>query len=488
LIAFASRAEALALNVVYDVRYLAELVGRCTPARDLTAFANVRRLPAAMLATVCPGKLTVREYWSPYAFEEEHLRSGMEQEAPRMLQELLRDSVRYRLLPNGATWAQLSGGLDSSSIVSTAQHMACNGEESGGLGGTVTFVDLQRTEADEREYSDAVVRHWEVQNEAIVDPPFWVDPDYPPPQLDQPSESLPFYPRCQRLCDVVRRAGGRSLLAGFGGDELFTGSTVFFADRLARGRLLSVTRELARWSAIGRVSFWQLGYSNALLPLVSARLRHAKSVEEGGALPWIPSATATRYGINRKTFTSTGNHGRFGHKYHDAIVHSVLAIMAKLDGGVIGEALDVRCPFLYRPLVEFALRLPPELCSRPQQRRWVLRESMKGILPETVRTRVGKGAPTEVLVRALTEHRDVLEALTTDSILAELGIVDQRALNAALTTAPLGNEHNRDLSAHVHLTLMVEAWLRIRSGRWPWGHRSSSGTMQKKNQLLHQAG
>jgi asparagine synthase (glutamine-hydrolysing) len=485
VLAVASRAEALALDDEYDVQYLTELIGQCTPEAQLTSFAKVRRLPAASVATLSFEKLAVRAYWSPDEFDPQEYRPSMERESPAVLRQLLGESVRYRLSPNGETWAQLSGGLDSSSIVSMAQFLAANGAIPEGLGGTVTFVDLQNTDADEREYSDVVVRRWGIRNETVVDPPFWFDGDTQPPRLDQPSESLPFYPRSERLCSVVWRAGGRALLAGFGGDELLTGSTLFFADGIARGKLLDTAREMARWAARGRMSFWQLAYSNALLPLVPTRFRNSKSVEEGALLPWLASAAATRYGIKQKAFTATGNHGRLGRKYHDAIRESVVAIMSKLDEGVIGEVLDVRCPFLYRPLVEFALRLPPQLCARPHARKWVLREAMNGILPEAIRTRAGKGAPTQVLVRSLSEHRDRLEMLTRHSMLAELGVVDENAFTSAVATAPIEARQDRDLSADVHLTLLVEAWLRIRSGRWPWGHPSSTcGTSQSKSQLL----
>jgi asparagine synthase (glutamine-hydrolysing) len=481
LLAFASRAEALALEGAYDVRYLTELIGQCTPTPSLTAFADVRRLPAGTFATLDCSGCTLRRYWSPEAFEGSAFRPAMHKEAPQALRELLIESVRARLAPGDRTWAQLSGGLDSSSIVSVARHLTDSGLIDRKLAGTVTFVDLQGSEADERQYSDLVARHWGVRNETIVDPPFWFDGSIQPPRLDQPSESLPFHPRSQRLCALVRQAGGRVLLAGFGGDELFTGNTLFFADWLARGRLVAASREMLRWATQGRMSLWRLAYSNAILPLVPATLRHSKSVDQGAMLPWLRPVVAHRYEISERTFTTTGNQGRFGRKYHDAMLQSVQAIMSKLDAGVIGEQLDVRCPFLSRPIVEFALRLPAELCAQPHARKWVLREAMVGIVPEVVRTRVGKGAPTVVLVRVLSEQRKAFRSLMDDSILAELGIIDAQVLKTAIDTASIETKHNRDLSAQVHLTLMVEAWLRIRSGRWPWRGGSSGSTTHSRS-------
>jgi asparagine synthase (glutamine-hydrolysing) len=336
------------------------------------------------------------------------------------------------------------------------------------LAGTVTFVDWQGTDADEREYSEAVASRWRVRNEVVIDPPFWCDDD-PPPHLDQPMDSLAFYPRDRRLCAIVRDAGGRVLLAGFGSDELFTGTTLFFADWLAQGRVWATARELARWATIGRVSFWRLAYGNALLPLVPARARHPRTYEQGRLLPWISSTVARRFELQARVFSLAGNSARRGDKYHSAIVTQIKAVATKLDAGIIGDTLDVRYPFLYRPLVEFALRLPPELCARPQARKWVLREAMRGILPETVRARIGKGAPTDVLVRSLTVQRDLLASLVAKPILAELGVIDATQLRVAFEAAPQGGYGDRDLCTDVQATLMAEAWLRIRSGRWPQG-------------------
>jgi len=226
---------------------------------------------------------------------------------------------------------------------------------------------------------------------------------------------------------------------------------------------------MTRWAATGRVSFWKLAYGNALLPLVPTCLRRPQSVGQGQLLPWLTSAATDTYGLRGRVSAIKMNGGRPGRKYHAAVINSIGAIATKLDSGVIGDHLDVRYPFLYRPFVEFALQLPPELCARPQARKWVLREAMRGILPEKVRTRVGKGAPMDVLVRSLTSQHALLEPLTREPILADLGVVDASRLRAAFAAAPTQVYQDHDLCTDVQTTLMVEAWLQIRDGRWPQG-------------------
>lgn len=469
LVAFASRAEALALDDKYEPQHLAELVALCDLTPELTVYSGVRALTAGRLAEFKNSRVTTREYWTPGTVELVSAWGKMEGEAAGRCRELLCESVRLRLSDSADTWAQLSGGLDSSSVVSTAQSLLERGVVSHGLAGTVTFVDRQGTAADERQYSEAVINRWGVRNEKIVDPPLWIEDHRIPPLLDQPRHTFAFHPRERHLCEIVQGAGGRVLLSGFGSDELFTGTMLFFADWVARGRFWPALREMAKRAAMGRASFWQLAYSDAFLPLLPGTLRHRLAGDAARLPGWLQHSAMRRFGLRSRAGRASAYAGRFGRKYRDVISTSMRAIGGMLDCGVIGDHLDVRHPFLYRPLVEFALQLPPELTTRPYARKWVLREAMRGILPEVVRSRVGKGASNEVLAWSLSAQRPLLEPLVQEPILAELGVVDAPQLRAAFDSAPQRRHSEGELHTSLQSTLMIEAWLQMRSGRWPQG-------------------
>ena len=467
VLAFASRSDLLALDERYDAQYLAELVALCVPSPSLTVHLGVRSIPAGMVATLVRDRVTVRRYWAASDFAGDSTLTLPEPEAVETCRELLAQAVRSRLGGATDTWAQLSGGLDSSSVVAIAQWLAARGHTRDGLAGTITYVDSRGTGGDEREYSDAVLRHWPLRNETIVDAPTWWDDGYAPPRLDQPGPDLLFYPREARLSEIVRAAGGRVLLTGVGGDNLFTGNMFFFADWVAKGRILEAASEMARRAALGRVSFWELAYRNALLPFlpVSARTRLLR--DEAQMPPWILPSTARRYGLPARATAAAIYGGRRGNKYRDGVAASVTAIIGGLSYAAIEEALEVRHPYLYRPLVEFALRLPPTSCVRPHQRKWILREAMRGILPEAVRTRVGKGGPQGGLAWSLVRQKPLLEPLLHDQVLAELGVVDPIKLRASFEALPREPDGREKLHAAVHHTLAIEAWLQMRSGRWP---------------------
>ena len=465
-VAFASRAEALALDDGYEPEFFAEQVAGTALSPGLTPYATVRQVPAGAFLAGVPGRLQQQTYWSPAdGFPAQHW-TGREAEAVDTCRALVIESVRLRLDNDRPCWAQLSGGLDSASIVSAAQWLAGRGEVPRGLEGTITYVDMSNSDADERFYSSAVTDQWGLRNHAIVEAPLWIDGENLPPRTDWPGGSIAFHPRDRRVLGLLGEAPG-PLLTGFAGDELFTGTMYFFADWIVAGRLLPALGEMLRRAAIGRASVWDLAYQNAVLPLMPAAARRWLSLVQGRANPWITRAAARRFRLHDKVMLNASCAGPYGGKYRHALVTGIQALSHLLEPGYLGEEIELRHPFLYRPLVEFALGLPPELCVRPQARKWVLREAMRGLVPETVRCRIGKGGVESLLAWSLTAHQKLLEPLTHAPMLAELGIIDASKLRRAIQLART-RAHGEDfLHIQVQSTLMLEAWLQLRSNGWP---------------------
>jgi asparagine synthetase B (glutamine-hydrolysing) len=394
-------------------------------------------------------------------------------------QHLLAQAVRTSLSGDGAVWAQLSGGLDSSSVTSVAQWLAARDSVAHGLAGTVTFVDHRGTGTDERRYSDSVVTRWRIRNEVIIDPPTFYDEQYPLPLLDQPRSDLHVYPREMRMCHAVRSAGGRTLLTGVGGDEIFSGNMLFFADWLVRGRIWPAVHEMGRRAAIGRVSFWELAYRNALLPLLPIPLhrRFVREQDSSPVMPWLKRDALKRYDIAMNScITAPAYGGPRGEKYMHAVVSMAARIEAPSSGSLTDDFLEVRHPLLYRPLVEFALRLPPDLRARPHAQRWVLREAMREILPELVRTRVGKPGTADYLGWTLLERQRHLAPLLDEPILADLGLVDPVSLRQTFNDTLQHPAAGGHMLGPLLNTLAVEGWLQHRCGRWPRGERGNERT------------
>ena len=464
---FASHASLLASKETYDLKYLADRVCRSRSDPSRTVFAAVSAVPPASMLRMLSGRSTLVTYWSAAEAQRETVPPSSPEQQCEQFRSLLVESVRLALTDGAPTWSQLSGGLDSSSVACIAQWLAARGEVAYGLAGTVTYTDSLGTGADELEYAKAVVQQYGIRSELV---PHRADVDAlldDLPVLDQPDLPYTVAFRDRLAARLIQRAGGHTLLTGEGGDSLVAGTMFFFADWLVTGRVWAAVREMAHRSALGHVSFWTLAYENALLPVLPAPLRRQLTRSRTGSIPpWIPRPAARRMSLTARGLHDQVYRGRLGCKYTDAVVATVAAIPSAMPSGPLDASLERRHPYLHRPLVELALRLPPSMCVRPHARKWILREAMRGIVPEHVRTRVGKGALDGLNLWQLTHDRGRLDPLLRDPILAQLGCLDVRRFRTILDEVRSGRQGYDGWRDRISSTLEVELWLRLRSGRW----------------------
>ena len=458
---FATRAEAIATGDAYDSDYLIEFAAGVESEAGRTAYAGVRSVPPASMTVVRGGSSDVRTYWSAAEFEPKPVCD--EGAAVEEFRSLLFDAVRLCLTGDAGTWSELSGGLDSSSIVSIAQTLERRGDVATGVGGTLTYVDSVGAGSDERIYSDSVVQTYGIRNELLVDYVPLQAASRQVPNPDLPSARCLLAARDVAACELFDAAGARVLLSGVGSDHYLVGSMFFFADWIATGNLQRALPEMLRWAALGRVSFWKLAYLNAVLPLVPSafRLRRARGVE---APRWIPAPARQRLRLTERSVVAQSYAGRRGAQYAHELAFSTSAISEAIDHGIVADAVDVRYPFCHRPLVEFALALPAEASRRPNERKWILREAMRGCLPEIIRGRRWKGAFDGRIAWSLVHERHRFDALLEGSVLAELGCMEIAPLRAAIEKATtVDGEIERGQVLNV---LALELWLRMRTGKW----------------------
>jgi asparagine synthase (glutamine-hydrolysing) len=125
------------------------------------------------------------------------------------------------------------------------------------------------------------------------------------------------------------------------------------------------------------------------------------------------------------------------------------------------DGLDVRYPFLFKPLVEYCLALPFDLRERPLQPKWILRSAMQGILPDSIRLRTGKGGIGARVRATIWQRRSLIDGMVNGSILASLGIIKPAVLRQAIARV---NEGHRISIVHLTTTLSLESWLRVTTG------------------------
>lgn len=373
------------LNEGYFAEYLADAPVSLTE----TPIAGVFRVPQGSQLELVRGAARVSSFWILDPADERPISEG---DAAEQLRTLFTAAVAARLPAGSSPAFQLSGGLDSSSIVGVAHALGVSAPATYSL----TFPD--RPEADESTFIDAVVgRHHCRQTSLAYQAPGAAGSAVFQSALDHgdlpelaTGETL-FAPLLQR----ARANGHRVMLTGVGGDDYLSGSVFRAADLVRDGRLWAAARYLRDYRAVWDIS--RFGVVRATVaPFVPAWVTRAVRARRPALhAPWLQDAFIARTGLPERM---KGGFYRVP-KRRSAVVRASLVHLWSGDSSHLHDALlragrtaglDMRQPFLDRRLVEFLITLPDDLRFRNRQPRYLLRRALGGHLPPSVATRVDK--------------------------------------------------------------------------------------------------
>jgi hypothetical protein len=135
-----------------------------------------------------------------------------------------------------------------------------------------------------------------------------------------------------------------------------------------------------------------------------------------------------------------------------------------INRGLFEDIVEFRYPLLDRRVVEFLMATPWQQLLRPGETRSLLRRSMVGLLPDTVRRRKDKSGPGHSAYLAFQRQWHRFEPLTKDPLVCQLGYVDLPEFTKAMNQARLG--HCLDLPCLLSV-LALEQWLRAVHGLGP---------------------
>jgi asparagine synthase (glutamine-hydrolysing) len=468
LLGLGSHPSLLAQGDAYSREYIAHWFAGARRGED-TIYDGVRLVPAGSSISLEDGRVVVDRYWSP-----ENVPSGDKRSIPEHCDEfmgLFQKAVRCRLPENGRVWAELSGGLDTSSVVMTSELLHRSGAAPTRIAGTLTYSDSLSSSADESEYVSAVLAASGLPNQEMRDHWLWQDDGSLPPETEYPGIHTIAWALERHRDTALKEAGADVLLTGSGGDTVLGVNPFYFADWVARGRFLTAWRELIRSCVIGHHSLWKFAFENAIAPLLPAAVRSRYVTGNDWVVPsWVNADFRRRYDVNglaRSRRIVGGLRGSGGGTYHEVLVNRLRSLASASRLSDPGVDYERRHPFLSRSLAEFALRLPPpDAVDRPLPQKWVLREAMRGILPEVVRTRVSKGSQGARMLWSLQRERHLVEWMLRDPIVAQMGWVDSARLREAYSDVRVGRAGPQVVNPLLK-TLALETWLRIRSGQWP---------------------
>ena len=326
--------------------------------------------------------VAIRRYWT---LVPQTLASTDPDEIVAAFGDLLRDSVALRLRSDVPVGSCLSGGLDSSAIVCLARRIL--GDE---RPYHVFIGRFPGTTADEWAYASQVV-------EATGATPHVVEPD-PARLVDELDQfiwlnELPVGSTSQyaqwSVFRLAREQGITVLLDGQGADELLAGYEQYFNPYLAacRAQGLDGGDAAVRERYPMALDSAATGFKRRLPLGLKRWLSGLSGRGSDVALGLAPEALG---GIAAGFETPAGLDPLRAALYRDSFQTHLPTLLRYGDRNSMAHSREVRLPFCDHRIAEMAFSAPLPLLMGGAQTKRLIRESMRGILPEGVRTRWNK--------------------------------------------------------------------------------------------------
>ncbi len=460
---FASEIKALLVDPTLprevNSQALFELVGfEFTPAPE-TLFRGIRKLlPGCLLVVEGEAAPRIQRYWQ--------LQAKPIEASPEALSELLERACAEHLMSDVPLGAFLSGGIDSSTVVSFLSESVPSGLKTFALG-------YREASFSEFEYARKVADHFQTQHwellikpvdERAIERAVW--------HLDEPTtdpSNLPFMLICEEARRFVKVA-----LSGDGGDELLMGYDRFRASKAAAmlARLPLPNRHRLYQAMIRRLGDNEVkkGARNvlkrflqgALLPADGQHLRwqyflDPRTAGEIFKPEWLHTLETDPFSPLKRWLDEAPAERGAREQYLELNTILPDSVLMKVDKMSMAHGLEVRPPFLDHRVVEFCYSLPTSAKLNGFTTKWLLKRAMRSRLPEGITTRAKQGfsIPMKNWLRG-----ELLD-LTHDAVFSSR-LIDEHFQKSVLER--LWSEHQQLRHNHSHLfwtLLNVSLWERL---------------------------
>jgi len=427
-----------------------------------TAFQGIHKLPAAHWLELRDGVVRTERYWQLRYVPKRRLSLS------QALEEFhwhLREAVRLRMISDVPLGAFLSGGMDSSAVVAAMSQQ--------GSSSVRTFcAGFDQAEFDERQFAKNVAtRLGTAHTELLVHAPVkdilprlvW---HYDEPLGD--SSAVPSY----AIAELTRQHV-TVVLNGDGGDESFAGYDRYVTDRRVRSadyiphgirqgvhhffkslpaawvrqqplRKLARVAEVLALDPARRYAEWGAHFHRSdREALYADSFRHQVALSDPEGL-FVQAFTETDADNCTDVALSA-----------DVNLYLVDDLLVKMDRATMAHSLEARSPLLDHELMEFAASLPANLKLAGNEKKYLLKASLRGVVPDEVMDRPKMG----FCVPLAQWFRGDLREMTHDLLLSKRA-VQRNYFN------PKGVEHilrehcqeDVDHGAHLWDLLILELW------------------------------
>jgi asparagine synthase (glutamine-hydrolysing) len=439
-----------------------------TPGPD-TLFSGVKKLPPGHFLIYQNGQAEVRQYWDLEFNEDDSL---SETDWIERVREQVERSVRAQMIADVPLGAFLSGGVDSSSIVSLMTGMVSQKVTTYTFGFKSEDLRYDILE-DDVKYAREIGAKLETDyHESFFEPKVM---DLLPKlvyHMDEPVAD-PAAITSYLICKAARERL-TVLLSGMGGDEVFAGYPRHIAVKIAEAYNLIpsfISRPLVEAMPASMPGRFNSVFRNtkklarsAALPLRERYLGYCTYFKEDEKAKLYSGA------MNTETldFNALAAHQKYFDKVADEdFVNQMLYVDLKTflpclnltytDKTSMAASMEVRVPLLDHELVEMAARIPARLKIKGLTRKYVLKKAAEKWLPRNIiyRKKAGFSAPLRSWLQK--DLREMVEDLLSESNIKQRGYFDYAEVRRLIDDNLAGREDN---GLKIFQLLTLELWHR----------------------------
>ncbi|WP_321417422.1 asparagine synthase (glutamine-hydrolyzing) [uncultured Desulfobacter sp.] len=421
------------------------LVYNRTDQGDDTFFDKIFKLPKGSYATIEHGKLKIRKWY----VLEEHLDKPFQSSGD--FYEAFSKSIELRLRSDVPVGVCLSGGLDSSSIVSILLKEFNKSDVN-----TFSAVYGKGLKADESDFIAEYQTH--LKNMFFVRP----TADSLLQDLDtfiqchaEPVATLGPYAQFK----VMQLAGEhvKVTLDGQGADEELAGYHYFFGafykELLLAGKFVQMVREMKAYfeKFHSVMAFKYLGLYMAPSFLKNFLAKQSHNFTRDGFYHSFKDHSAIKGDLYNPATLNQSLLQHFQHKLEHLLKWE--------DHNSMWFSLESRVPFLDYNIVEGLLSLPREQLIINATTKVILRQAMQGVLPENICNRqdkIGFATPWETWFRTKS-FSDFIENLITSKAFQERGYLDPKKCTKGFQDHRIGRA---DIAKEIWKWINLELWYR----------------------------
>lgn len=408
------------------------------PSRpEETFYENIYKLPPAssLKFSSIYFQFSIQQYWDIDLATQN--KSISDSEAIEQFTHLFSTSVKRRLRSDVAVGTSLSGGLDSSSIAAMSHALQSANDSHQCF--TAVFPGYEK---DEAAFSKQVAEQFKLQqfttsispDELLGD---WEKLSY---HQEEPFGSASIFAQ-YKVFELAKEHNVKVLLDGQGADETLAGYHKYYKwywQELFRNRKFGKTKEFAAAKELGISESFTYknmiaAYFPAFASVVMERQYLLKAIRhEDLAKDFVRLQSKEAY------YTPPEHFDLNGVLYFNTRTHGLEELLRYADRNSMAHGREVRLPFLSHELVEFLFSLPSNFKIRNGWTKWLLRESMKSKLPDSItwrREKVGFEPPQ----KSWMETDSVKDAIRE----AKRKLVDEKILKPEVL-----NKQVTPLSAH----------------------------------------